>query len=472
MNIAVVGGGRRCKELMDVFQQHTFHEIHPRIVAVADIKPDAPGLLAAKKEGLFTTSSYDDFFQMADIDLIVELTGSIEIYNDILAKTQKDVHTIANRTAQLFWEIARVSAMQQKTHQELRTARALYSVALNDLIQEEVIMIDHRFRIIDTNDAFLLKFGLTRDQVIGQFCYKITHHMENPCSGDNHPCPLIQTLGTEKPSQTTHIHLDREGREIYYSISTYPLIEDGKVVGAMEISRDITKDINFQKVMMRQEKLASVGQLSAGVAHEVNNPLTTILTTAMLIQEDLEPEDPTYQELSIIAKEALRCRKIVTNLLDFARQNQPDKKIHDMNDIVSACIALSNKQAAFKDIFLDHHLAENLPSVLVDKGQIKQAIINLILNAVEATPGGGRIHVDTRPADKKGFIELSVSDTGEGIPENRLTKIFDPFFTTKDNGTGLGLAITHGIIGQHGGNIAVQSEPGKGTTFVITLPAE
>ncbi len=162
------------------------------------------------EKGLFITSRYDDFFDRDDIDLIVELTGSMDIYNDILAKKKKNVRAIADRTAQLFWEISRVSTMQKKTDQELREARALYSMALNDLIQEEVLVIDHRFRIIDTNDAFLEKFGLTRDQVIGQFCYKITHHLENPCSGEDHPCPLIQTLESEKPSQTTHIHLDRD----------------------------------------------------------------------------------------------------------------------------------------------------------------------------------------------------------------------------------------------------------------------
>lgn len=472
MNIAVVGGGKRCKEFMDVIQRHTFQEVDPKIVAVADIRTDAPGLITAMEKGLFITSSYDDFFDRDDIDLIVELTGSMDIYNDILAKKNKDVRAIANRTAQLFWEIARISTMHKKTHQELREARALYSMALNDLIQEEVLVIDHRFRIIDTNDAFLQKFGRTRDQVIGQYCYKISHHQEIPCSGDNHPCPLIQTLETEQPSRTTHIHLDGDGNKIYYSISTYPLIEDGDVIGAVEISRDITKDINVQKVMMQQEKLASVGRLSAGVAHEINNPLTTILTTAILIQEDLKPEDPIYEELSTIANEALRCRKIVTNLLDFARQTQPDKKRYQLNDIVAACISLTQKQAAFKDVAVTHDLSDDLPQTLLDKGQIEQALINLIINAVEATPPGGNIDVSTRTSDRKGYIDIMVADTGEGISDDRLDHIFDPFFTTKENGTGLGLAITHGIVEQHDGSIVADSTIDEGTTFTITIPAE
>ncbi|MGD9309702.1 MAG: ATP-binding protein [Desulfosarcina sp.] len=470
MNIAVVGGGKRCKEFMDVIQRHTFQEVNPKVVAVADIRTDAPGLIEAMEKGLFITSSYDDLFDRDDIDLIVELTGSMDIYNDILEKKRKNVRAIANSTAQLFWEIARISTMHKKTNQELKEARALYSMALNDLIQEEVLVIDHRFRIIDTNDAFLNKFGMTRDQVIGEFCYTITHHLENPCSGQNHPCPLIQTLETEQPSQTTHIHLDSEGHKIYYSISTYPLLEDGDVIGAVEISRDITRDINVQKVMMQQEKLASVGRLSAGVAHEINNPLTTILTTAMLLQEDLEPDDPTHEDLSIISNEALRCRKIVTNLLDFARQNQPHKKIHDINDVVSACVSLTQKQAAFKDVSIANHLADNVPAMPVDKGQIEQALINLIINAVEATPAGGHIRVSSELSETKGFVEITIADTGEGIADERLSQIFDPFFTTKEHGTGLGLAITHGIVEQHGGTIAVSSIVGQGTRFTISLP--
>jgi len=236
---------------------------------------------------------------------------------------------------------------------------------------------------------------LQRKDVIGRYCYEITHHQDLPCSGDHHPCPLIQTLKTEKPSQTTHIHLNRDKKKIYYSISTYPLLENGDVIGAIEVSRDITNDINVQKAMMQQEKLASVGRLSAGVAHEINNPLTTILTTAMLILEDLDPQDSNYQELETITKETLRCRKIVTSLLDFARQSTPARKPCDINNVVNESVVLTNKQAAFKDLTLVYEPGADIPPVQLDKGQIQQSIINLIINAVEATDAGGSISIST-----------------------------------------------------------------------------
>jgi signal transduction histidine kinase len=279
-------------------------------------------------------------------------------------------------------------------------------------------------------------------------------------------------METKEPFQTTHIHLDKDSREIYFSISTYPMLEDGDVIGAVEISRDITKDINTQKTMMQQEKLASVGRLSAGVAHEINNPLTTILTTAMLIQEDLDPQDPNYQELETITKETLRCRKIVTSLLDFARQSTPTRKPCDINKIVKESVTLTQKQAAFKDVILDYELDENIPRLFLDQGQIQQSLINLIINAIEATEAGGSIFISTDYQKYQDRVDIIVSDTGKGMSEDDLDKIFDPFFTTKDEGTGLGLAITHGIIEQHKGAISAFSKLGRGTVFTVKLPAE
>ncbi len=470
MNIAVVGGGSRCKRLIEVIQRHAFQEIDPKVVAVADLNEDAPGYVKAKKNGLFVTHDYNDFFKRDDIDLIIELTSDMDIYNDILNKKKKTVRAIANATAQLFWEISRISILQKKTDQQLQETRARYKMIINELIQEDVLVIAYDYKIMDINESLLNRLGLQRKDVIGRYCYEITHHQNLPCSGEHHPCPLIQTMKTEKPSQTTHIHLDRDNKEIYYSISTYPLLENGDVIGAIEISRDITNDINVQKTMMQQEKLASVGRLSAGVAHEINNPLTTILTTSMLILEDLDPHDPNYQELETITRETLRCRKIVTSLLDFARQSTPARKPCNINNVVSESVVLTNKQAAFKDVTLIYQPGADIPPVQLDKGQIQQSIINLIINAVEATDAGGTISISTAYKPQPETIEIAVSDTGEGIDKTDLVRIFDPFYTTKDNGNGLGLAITHGIIEQHNGTINVDSQSGRGTTFTIRLP--
>ena len=346
------------------------------------------------------------------------------------------------------------------------------AVCMNDLIQEDVMIIGRDYRIQDMNDSMLRRLGLKFEDVIGKYCYEITHHQPIPCSGEQHPCPLAEALSKRQASRTTHVHLDSENNEIHYSISCYPIFNGNEVVGAVQLSRDITRDIRMQRVLSQQEKLASIGRLSAGVAHEINNPLTTILTTAMLIQEDLDPEDPTYEELDTITKETLRCRKIVTSLLEFARQTHPAKRVNDLNETIEENLLLTKKQAAFNDVRIESRLSPDIPPFLFDKGQIEQVMINLVINAVEATPPGGNITASTAYRRGTQSAEITVADTGAGIAPENNEKLFDPFFTTKETGTGLGLAIPHGMVEQHGGAISAQSTPGKGAEFVVRLPAK
>ena len=470
MNIAIVGGGTRCRTLLDSIEKHTFREMHPKVVAVADPNEQAPGLVKAREKGLFVTRDYNDFFERDDIELIIELTGKEDVYNDILLKKKETVRAINHKTATLFWEFTLSSRIEQKARRKLQETRAIYNVLINELIQEDVIVMAANHRVLDINETLARKLGMHRKDAIGRYCYEILHHQSAPCSGKDHPCPLVETVETGKPFRVTHVHLDRGSRELFYSISCYPLVDNGEVVGAIEVARDITKDIDIQKVMMQQDKMASIGRLAAGVAHEINNPLTTILTSAMLIQEDTDPEDPNYQELQTIADEALRCRKIVSSLLDFARQSRPVKKQHNLNEVVKESVVLTRKQAAFKDVTLEQQLAKDLPATNMDKDQLEQALINLILNAIEVTDHGGKVTISTKFVPETDTIKLEVCDTGEGISEENMARIFDPFFTTKESGTGLGLAITHGIIEQHGGTIEVKSKLGQGTNFTVEFP--
>jgi PAS domain S-box-containing protein len=472
MIIAIVGGGTQCSQLLDLIERKAlnFKEINPRVKAIAEERDDTPGVIKARQVGIHVTKDYNDFFQRDDIDLIIELTGRQEVYDDILKKKKKGVRVIDSRTAKFFWEAGRDPWLLSETSGEMDKTRTMYDVFFNDLFQEDVMVIGLYYRVLDVNESMLRKLGMTREEVIGKRCYQISHHQNSPCEGENHPCPLHESLKTKKPSQTTHIHRDKDNRKIYCSISCYPLFENGEVIGAVELSKDITKEIYLERAMMQQQKLASVGQLAAGVAHEINNPLTTILTTTMLMQEDLDPEDPNYQEYQTIINETLRCRKIVTSLLDFARQSKPMIKAYDINEIVSESISLTRKQGAFQDVILDKELSKGIPSVYVDKDQIQQSLINLILNAIDATEAGGKIRIATIYHPENDTVDIVVSDNGQGIHEDDLNHIFEPFFTSKDRGTGLGLAITHGLIKQNGGSIDVESQVGKGTTFTIRLP--
>jgi two-component system, NtrC family, sensor kinase len=470
LNLVVIGSGRKCTDLLDRFEKRVFESIRARIVAIVDTGEEASAVAQAEDRGVFVTRDLRKVLQRKDVDLIINLADDKGISKMVLQEKGKQVVFLDDGAAQLLGELVVAEGLLDRTRGELARMTTLYEAVINAFFHEDVMLIGRDYGILDINDTLLKKMGLTRASALGLHCYELSHDRDKPCDGKEHPCPLMECLGTGRASQATHVHRDKEDNPRYYSISCYPIFSNHAVQGVIEISKDITKDILLQRRLVEQQKLASVGQLAAGVAHEINNPLTTILTTALLIQEETDREDPNYNELETIANETLRCRKIVTSLLDFARQSKPAKAFHDINQVVRDSMALTRKQAAFKDVTFEAVLSEPLPLVEIDKDQIQQCLINLAINAIEATDPGGKIRFASRLVPEKEGVEITVSDTGGGIPKNALDRIFEPFFTSKEGGTGLGLAITHGILEQHDGTIDLESKEGEGTTFRIHLP--
>jgi two-component system NtrC family sensor kinase len=221
----------------------------------------------------------------------------------------------------------------------------------------------------------------------------------------------------------------------------------------------------------RSEHLASVGRLAAGVAHEINNPLTGVLAFADMLRQKENMDEQDKQDLDLIVRETKRAREIVRGLLDFARETPSVKKNLNVNDVLRETLRLLGNREAFQNIYLVDALAADLPLVNGDKNQLQQVFLNLSLNACEAMPGGGTLMLSTSSAGDKVLVE--VTDTGCGIKREQWDQIFQPFFTTKPvgKGTGLGLSVSYGIVQQHDGTLEVKSEVGKGSTFTITLPA-
>ncbi len=221
----------------------------------------------------------------------------------------------------------------------------------------------------------------------------------------------------------------------------------------------------------RSEHLASVGQLAAGVAHEINNPLTGVLAFADMLRQKENMDEQDKQDLDLIVRETKRAREIVRGLLDFARETPSVKKNLNVNDVLRETLRLLGNREAFQNIYLVDALAANLPLINGDKNQLQQVFLNLSLNACEAMPEGGTLMLSTSSAGDKVVVE--VADTGCGIKREQWDRIFQPFFTTKavGKGTGLGLSVSYGIVRQHDGTLEVKSEVGKGSTFTITLPA-
>jgi len=222
--------------------------------------------------------------------------------------------------------------------------------------------------------------------------------------------------------------------------------------------------------LFRSEKLASLGKLAAGVAHEINNPLTGVLTNASLLLDDFKEGDERREDVEVIVNETIRCREIVKRLLDFARQTKPKKVSANINTLIENIILLVRNQTSFRNITIEKDLGSNIPEIMADTDQIQQVFINLILNASEAMSEGGKLTIESKMEKNGDYIAIEFTDTGYGISEDNRRKIFDPFFTSKASGTGLGLSISYGIIERHGGTINVESSVGIGTIFTIYLP--
>ncbi len=236
-----------------------------------------------------------------------------------------------------------------------------------------------------------------------------------------------------------------------------------------ERSEDLRK---MQDFLVQSEKLASMGKMAAGVAHEINNPLTSILLNTHLMLEKLEPSSPYTESLTLIADETTRCSHIVKGLLEFARQSPPQKVRADINSLLDRTVQLLENQAAFQNIIIIRQLQEDLPPLSLDRAKIQQVFWNLMINAAEAMAKGGTLMITSRLAADGRAVEVRFTDTGPGVPREILNKLFDPFFSTKSSGLGLGLAVCYGIVQGHLGAITVESEPGHGATFIVRLPVE
>jgi two-component system NtrC family sensor kinase len=244
-----------------------------------------------------------------------------------------------------------------------------------------------------------------------------------------------------------------------------------------------------QAQLIQTEKLASLGRLSASIAHEINNPLSGILTYAKLLSRKLRtgPPDPEgvqtfLQQLALIERETQRCSTIVRNLLDFARQREPAFQDLEVPAVIEEAISLIANRMSIQNLKLVREI-EPTPPVRADLGQLRQAMVNILINACDAMPEGGALSVATHAGGSSGmtkaagtgpatagWVEIVVRDRGQGIPAEHLSKVFDPFFTTKERGAGLGLSVVYGIVEKHGGKITMDSRVGEGTTVTIRLP--
>ncbi len=335
-----------------------------------------------------------------------------------------------------------------------------------DAIRDPVAIISEDYDIERANIATARVAGVDIKELVGKKCYKIFAGRSTVCDG----CPLTHAIEANNPS------ISKLGNQIHkldFEASAYPYPGGKERSKATVVHyRDITEEKRLQQELIQQEKMAAIGMLAGGVAHEINNPIGGILAFTQLLMRDVQRGDPLRADLEEIERAAIRCKKIVADLLDFSRSSSGrEKQWVDVNTLVEKIVPFIKAEMKSLNINLKLELKADLPSVYADANRLQQVLLNLMTNACQAMAKGGDLVVSTY-ADKTDLC-IQVDDSGCGISKENFSKIFDPFFTTKPpgKGTGLGLSVSYRIIREHNGTIDVESEEGKGTRFTVRLPA-
>jgi two-component system, NtrC family, sensor kinase len=358
----------------------------------------------------------------------------------------------------------------KQAHDELKASETKYRL-LFETSQDAILIFDADTRIREINPSGVKLFGLkNREEALSaetfyQFFW------------DTRDAEKFNTMVKEK-GFVLDMELpmvNRDGNRLEVMISA-TLRRDGGGEGTLiyGILRDVTGKRRLERNLAQTEKLASIGQLAAGVAHEINNPLGVIKCYANLIAKELSPASASMGDVEVIRKHTDQCKSVVESLLNFARMSEPKKQSTDLHNVIEDVFFVLENQMLKDGISVERQFMDNSPRLTVDANQIKQVFMNLLMNAFQAMAGGGRITVKTAMNPVARVLTVSIADSGPGIPEKIIDRIFDPFFTTKETGrgTGLGLAVSYGIIKKHGGDIVVESRMGEGTVFILQLPLD
>ncbi|MEJ2096440.1 MAG: DUF3365 domain-containing protein, partial [Deltaproteobacteria bacterium] len=334
--------------------------------------------------------------------------------------------------------------------------------------KDAIVIADHACRIQDINNAGLELLGFnSRAAVIGRIQLQ---NLFDSRASSNRFFGQMEKTGFVKDFETVFCSSSGEKAVVLITATCRDVESEADRKYECTI-RDITERKKMELQLRRTDRLASIGKLAAGIAHEINNPLSIVLGyTKMLRQDASEPS--LMEDLDIISSNAGMCKKIVEDLLNFSRQSKTRNSLINLNETLDSVLAVLEKNFSEAGVVIRRNFDPGLPQVVVDVDKIRQVFMNLIMNAFQSIEGSGVIDVSTQRDNRRGGIRIIVFDTGSGIPEDIRDAIFDPFFTTKEpgQGTGLGLSVSYGIIQEHKGDITFESKIGKGSTFTIWLP--
>ncbi|UCF56879.1 MAG: PAS domain S-box protein [Deltaproteobacteria bacterium] len=614
LNAVIIGGGKACYDLLKILDEDRLSRLKMKILGVSDVNPEAPGFRYAKKLNLFTTTTLQELFTLEGLNLVIELTGSSRVREEVFRTKPSGVSLIDHRSARLLWDLIQMEMEKtelERERQRYEDKSKKHTQVILDSLPYRIMVVNMDLTINTVNQTFLREFNLAYKDVLGRPCYEVRYGLDKACDEMGNVCYIKDNLEEIKKKKliSTYKEYVDEGGESHFDVVTVAPIYDekGEIVQILEASRDVTEriklerevqksntffenviqstvdgivvvdtkgnvlifnegmerltgypadevmhrghlssfyDIEVAKENMRKmrsdqhgpvgklnptsmtittkdgeeipvtlsasiitidgkevgsvgvftdmreilqmrkdledahlqlvesERIASIGKMAAGVAHEINNPLSGILIYAELLRESIKGNAQHSNDVQEIIDQTLRCKRIVSELLEFSRQSVGKISSFSLKELIGKTLNLLINQAFFQNISVAKDIDREIPEMVGDMGQLQQVFTNLFINAADAMEGKGDLEIKARyDSDKNHFI-IKVSDTGPGIPEALREKIFDIFFTTKPagKGTGLGLTLSKNIIKLHGGNIMIESPPEGGTTFIIELP--
>ncbi|MFC1824719.1 nitrogen regulation protein NR(II) [Thermodesulfobacteriota bacterium] len=501
INIAIVGGESYSSEIIEkTTLGFSEGDVSNRIKAIADTNPSSPGMLLGQSLGLITLDDYHKFYEpQYDIHLIIILTPEQRVLEDILETRPPHIRILSYHVFEIFWKA--IGSEERKLRERTNEMETI----LNG-IQDFILAITPDMEIVEVNEAFLSKMGYTREEVLGQKCYQVYHKIDLPCAEPDSPCPLKEVVRNQRECRQIQTRIGSDGEKRYFEVNVYPVWEkDGKISKFIHISRDVTQRLKEEEEITRrlesmveertsqlkeshekllhQDKMASLGKLSASVVHEINNPIAGILNLTMLIKRMLressypQSEDRQFKRyLDLMETETRRISRIVSNLLAFSRQAKLALQRLNLNKLIEKTLFLNSNLLKINGVKVTKKLEPRLPEIFGSEDQLQQVFMNIISNAAEVMEanGGGLLTVESQNISKRDKIVISFTDTGLGIARENYSKLFEPFFTTKKEGkgVGLGLSVAYGIIEEHGGSIQVKSKANQGTTFEVYLPVK
>ena len=400
------------------------------------------------------------------------IVGSITLFfqrvQRINVQILSDKRAIEKASEELIWLNRNLEEMVRQRTEELSKSEEKYRHIFEGSM-DIIMVLDPEGRFLDINQAGLSILGYaSKDELIAGATFA---DLIVPPPNPHHLIEEIAVSGFCKDLECRVQNRDGENRTWLLSL-TASRKTDGEIGGFEGIAKDITHRKKMEQQLLQADRLASLGELSAGVAHEVNNPLGMILGYTQLLLRS-EPENTQdFQDLKTIEKHARNCKTIVEDLLKFARNAETKKSVLQVNALLSEVISVVEHQFKLDNVTIETKLDASIPELCADGEKLKQVFMNLLMNAKQAMEGQGQIRISTDHDSSRNEVIVTVADTGSGIPPEILEKIFDPFFTTKPTGqgTGLGLSVSYGIIKDHQGEINIQSTPGEGSAFTITLP--